>query len=267
MKKLLLQLLAILILFYLTWFGLYQIDWMRILNVEQTTRKTEEKLGDLYWDLLKKTENEIHSDTVVSQIDSLLKRICDKNDIERSKIKIHLLKKDEVNAFALPNNYLIVYSGLIDECENEAELCGVLCHEIAHMEKHHVMKKLGKEVGLSVLISMTAGNGNAEVIRQTLKLLSSTAYDRNLESEADITATDYLIKANLDPEAFANFLFRLSKKEGNLPKEVYWISTHPDSEERSVKIIQYIKNKDIIKDSILTTEQWDFLKKKSKQSE
>jgi predicted Zn-dependent protease len=260
MKKLLLQFLAILIIFYATWFALNSIDWMHIFNVEQTTKKTEEKLGDFYWDLLNKTESEIQSVEVVSKIDSLLDRICLKNNIDRNKIKFHLLKKDEVNAYALPNNYLIVYSGLIDECENEAELCGVLSHEIAHMEKHHVMKKLGKEVGLAVLISMTAGNGNAEVAKRTLKLLSSTAYDRNLESEADITAADFLMKANIDPEAFANFLFRLSKLNGNIPKEVFWISTHPDSEERSVKIIQHIKDKVIHKDSILSIEQWNSLK-------
>jgi len=267
MKKLSLQFLAILLIFYASWFILNKINWMDIFNVEQTTKKTEEKLGDFYWELLNKTESEIQSVSVVSKIDSLLDHICSKNKIDRSKIKFHLLQKDEVNAYALPNNYLIVYSGLIAACENEAELSGVLSHEIAHMEKRHVMKKLGKEVGLAVLISMTAGNGNAEMAKRTLKLLSSTAYDRSLESEADITAAEYLIKANIDPEAFANFLFRLSKEDGNMPKEVYWISTHPDSEERSVKIIQYIKAKVIHKDSILTVNQWASLKEDIKQKE
>ncbi len=261
MKKLFIQLLIILFLFYTTWFVLYQVDWMRIFNVEQTTKKTEEKLGDLYWDLLKKTENEIQSISIVSPIDTLINHICLKNEIDRTKIKFHLLKKDEVNAFALPNNHLVVYSGLIDECENEAELCGVLCHEIAHLEKQHVMKKLGKEVGLAVLISMATGNGNSAIAKQTLKLLSSSAYDRNLETEADLTATDYLINANIDPEPYANFLFRLSK-ENNLPKQISWISTHPDSEERSMKIIQYVENRKTIKDSILTSNQWNSLKEK-----
>ncbi len=260
MKKILFQLLTILFLFYLTWFSLNQIDWMHIFSIEQKTKKIEEKLGDLYWDFLKKTGNEIQSLSIESKIDTLLDHICLKNEIDRTKIKFHLLKKDDVNAFALPDNHLIVYSGLIEECENEEELSGVLCHEIAHMEKQHVMKKLGKEVGLAVLVSMTAGSGNFEVIKSTLKLLSSSAYDRNLESEADITAVEYLIKANINPEPFANFLFRLSKKEGNFPKQVYWISTHPDSEERYVKIIQYIKDKDITKNTLLTSEQWNSLK-------
>lgn len=267
MKKILLQFLTILILFYACWFALYQIDWMRLFKIEQITKKTEEKLGDLYWDILQKTENEIKSDSIITKVDIILNHICKANYIERKNIKLHILKKDEINAFALPNNHLVIYSGLIEECENEAEISGVLCHEIAHMEKQHVIKKLGKEVGLAVLISMTTGNGNGEVAKRTLKLLSSTAYDRKLETEADLTAADYLIKANIDPEPFSNFLFRLAKNEKKLPKQVFWISTHPDSEERSLKIIEYIKNKEIVKDSLLSSEEWKSLKEHIKHTE
>ncbi|NVN96227.1 MAG: M48 family metallopeptidase [Bacteroidetes bacterium] len=267
MKKIILQFLTILILFYACWFALYQVDWMKFFKIEQITKKTEEKLGDLYWDIIQKTENENNSDSIVYKVDIVLNHICQANNIDRKKIKLHILKKDDINAFALPNNHLIIYSGLIEECENEAEMSGVLCHEIAHMEKQHVMKKLGKEVGLAVLVSMTTGSGNGEVAKRTLKLLSSNAYDRNLESEADLTAADYLIKANIDPEPFANFLFRLAKNEKNLPKQVFWISTHPDSEERSLKIIEYIKNKEILKDSLLSGKQWNSLKEQIKQTE
>jgi predicted Zn-dependent protease len=90
---------------------------------------------------------------------------------------------------------------------------------------------------------MSTGNGNAEVIKATLKQLSSTAYDRSLETEADLTAADYLIKAGIDPEPFANFLYRLADETKNLPSQIYWISTHPESKERAEKIIEQIKGK------------------------
>jgi predicted Zn-dependent protease len=231
-----------------------------VFKIEQTKKRTEEKLGNLYWDLIQKTETEIQTASVISKMDSLLNKICLKNSIQHDNIKLHILKKDEVNAFALPNNYLIVYSGLIDE-----ELCGVLCHEIAHIQKRHIMKKLGKEVGLGVLVSMTSANGNAEIAKRSLKILSSTAYDRNLESEADITAADYLVNADINPESFANFLLRLANDERNIPKQLYWVSTHPDAEKRSLNIIQYIKNKRINKTSILSIEQWNSFKKEVKE--
>jgi len=260
MRKLIIEFLIIVVVLVSVKFILSKIDWMTIFNVEKRTQKTEEKIGDLFWNLLKKSETEITADSILSPIDSMITRICTKNGIARAGIKIHLLWKSEVNAFALPNNHLIVYSDLINACENESELCGVLSHELAHIEKNHIMNKLVKDVGLSVLISMTTGNGNSEVIRETIKHLSSTAYDRSLESEADKTATEYLIKANIDPEPFANFLYRLAAKDG-LPDNLNWLNTHPDSKERAEKIIATIKNKELKKIPVISNQGWIQLKK------
>jgi len=242
------------------WFGLSKVDWMKLLNVEQTTQNTEEKIGDLFWKMLNNTESEITSDSIVVPVDSMLTRICTANSIDRNKVKLHLLRKDEINAFALPNNHLVVYSGLIKGCENEAELCGVMSHELAHIEKNHVMNKLVKEIGLSVLISMSTGNGNAETIKAAIKQLSSSAYDRKLETDADLTAVDYLIEAGIDPEPFANFMYRLSDETQNLPHQIFWISTHPESKERAEKIIERIKGKSFPKEEAKDSLRFEQLK-------
>lgn len=262
MKKILLELLLSVLLIAVVWFGLSRVDWMKLLDIEQATQNTEEKIGDLFWKLLKSSETEISSDSIVAPVDSMLTRICTANTIDRKKVKLHLLRKDEINAFALPNNHLVIYSGLIAACENEAELYGVIGHELAHIEKNHVMNKLIKEVGLSVLISMSTGNGNAEVIKETLKHLSSTAYDRSLETEADLTAADYLIKAGINPEPFANFLYRLADETKNLPSQIYWISTHPESKERAEKIIEQIKGKSFPKAEEQDSLKFERLKEK-----
>ena len=241
MKKILIELVLTIAVIVAVWFGLSQVDWMKLFNIQQTTQNTEEKIGDLFWKMMKSTETEITSDSIVEPVDSMLTRICKANSIDRKKIKLHLLRKDEINAFALPGNHLVVYSGLITSCENEAELCGVIGHELAHIEKNHVMNKLVKEIGLSVLISISTGNGNSEAIKSALKQISSSAYDRKLETEADLTAVDYLEKAGIDPEPFANFLYRLADQSKNLPSQIYWISSHPESKERAEKIIERIK--------------------------
>ena len=171
MRKLLFEFFLFVLVLCSVWFTLAQIDWMTIFKVEHATKSMEEKIGDLFWNLIKKSDNEITSASIVSPIDSLITRICTKNKIDRERIKIHFIKKDEINAFALPNHHLIVYSGLINACENESELCGVLCHELAHMEKNHIMNKLIKDVGLSLLISMSTGNGNSEMVQETIKQL------------------------------------------------------------------------------------------------
>jgi predicted Zn-dependent protease len=77
--------------------------------------------------------------------------------------------------------------------------------------------------------------------------LSSSAYDRKLETEADLTAVGYLEKAGINPEPFANFLYRLSDETKNLPSQIYWISSHPESKERAEKIMGLIKGKSFTK--------------------
>lgn len=260
MKKPIIQGLITILFFFGTWYALTQIDWMKIFKVQEVTDKTEQKLGELLWEVFKKSEKEIKNTHVVKSVDSVVTHICSANKIDRSKLKIHILAKDDINAFALPNGHLIIYSGLILNSDNQEELAGVICHEIAHIELNHVMKKLVKEVGLSVLISMTTGSSGAEVIKETAKMLSSSAFDRSLEKDADIKAVDYLVNAKLNPEPFAGFLYKLSETEDETTKYLTWISTHPDSKDRAEYIVEYIKGKETEYKTILTNETWDKLK-------
>jgi len=264
MKKPIIQGLITIFLFCGAWFVLTQVDWMTVFKVQQVTDKTEQKLGELFWEVFKKSEKEIRNIHVVNSVDSIVTQICKSNKIDKEKLKIHVLSKDEINAFALPNGHLIVYSGLILNSYNQEELTGVICHEIAHTELNHIMKKLVKEIGLSVLISITTGNRGTEVIKETAKMLSSSVFDRSLEKEADIKAVDYLINANVNPEPFADFLYKLSDNENEATKYLTWISTHPDSKDRAEYIIEYSKDKLTDYKPILTNETWEKLKEELK---
>ena len=265
MKKIIIQGVIIIILFFGTWVTLKQVDWVKVFKVQKITNKTEEKLGELFWEVFKNTEKENKNPLVVNSIDSIVSHICKTNKIDRETIKVHILNKEEINAFALPNGHLIVYSGLILNSDNPEELTGVICHEIAHIELNHVMKKLVTEIGLSILISMTAGNGEPEIIKETAGLLSSSAFDRNLEKEADFKAVDYLINSKVNPEAFANFLYKLSDRESEVSKYLMWISTHPNSKERAEYIIEYSKNKlTDYKPIMSSVTEWDKLKEELK---
>ncbi len=264
MKRILFEFITLVALFFATYFLFSRFDWVSIFKIERVTKSTEEKIGDTFWEFLSKTENEIHSDSIKSKLENLINKICVPNSIDKNSIKLHVLRKSDINAFALPNNHLVVFSGLIENCENAEELCGVLGHEIAHMQKNHVMKKLVKEVGLGMLISMTSGKGNPEIAKEIGKLLSSSAYDRALEREADLTSVEYLLKAKIDPEPFANFLYRLGDEKENIPNQVYWISTHPDSKERAENIISIIKGKTNPKESMMSDEEWSTFKKRFK---
>jgi predicted Zn-dependent protease len=260
MKKLIFQGASILLLFFIIWLALSQVDWINIFQINQVTDKTEEKLGDKIWEVIQQSEKEIRNVHVVNSVDSIINHVCKENNIAREKLNVHILENSDINAFALPNGHLIIYSGLILNADNEEELAGVICHEIAHIELNHIMKKLVKEVGLSVLISMTTGNGGAEIIKETARMLSSTAFDRSLERDADIKAVDYMVNAKINPESFANFLYKISISESGSSQYLNWINTHPDSKERSAYIIEYSKGKYSDHSPILTAEQWENVK-------
>ncbi|MDA3945030.1 MAG: M48 family metallopeptidase [Bacteroidetes bacterium] len=265
MIKLISKGLLLIFLFFLTWLVLAQFDWMHIFKVKKVTDQTEEKLGELYWDIFKRSEKEITDPFVVSTIDSIVHKICTANGIDTNLIKVHLFDKAEVNAFALPNGHLLLYSGLMLEADNPEELSGVLAHEIAHIQLNHVMKKLVKEVGLSVLISMATGNGGAEIMKETAKLLTSSAYDRSLEKEADIKAIDYLANAKIKPEAFADFLYKLSADEHDAMKYLAWINTHPETKERAATIIAHSSNKLTTYEPVLSAATWEKLKEQLRE--
>ena len=263
--KTIIQGLITIALFFTTWFVLEQIDWVTVFRVQQVTDKTEEKLGELFLEIFQKAEKENKNQVVTNSVDSIVTKICSSNKIDRESIKVHVFDKNEINAFALPNGHIIVYTGLILNSDNQEELSGVICHEIAHVQLNHVMKSLVKEVGLTVLISMTTGNAGSEIIQEVLKMLSSSAFDRSLEKEADIRAVDYLVKSKINPEPFANFLYKLSGKENEAIEYLKWISTHPESKVRAEYIIENIRDKKVKYEAILTNETWDKMKEKLRE--
>jgi predicted Zn-dependent protease len=215
-------------------------------------------VGDLFWDFFEKTEKEIKSDRIFKPVDSILIRITDANNIDRKTIKLHIVRNSEVNAFALPNNHLVVFTGLINDAHSAEELAGVIGHELGHLQKRHVMKKLIKEAGIGAVISMTT-NGGGEIIRETASTLTSRAYDRRLEKEADMVSVEYMSNANIDPKPFADFLARLADLESDVV-DLSWFSTHPGSAERSDYILDYCKDLDVDAEPLITPETWQRLK-------
>jgi predicted Zn-dependent protease len=256
MQKIIIQFLLLVAVFFTTWFVLNQVDWMQLFQVEETGDKLEEKIGDLYVGLF--AADEVLERDLINPIDSLLSKICEANDLDRDEIKFHLVENSAVNAMAMPDKNLVVFTGLIEKCNSEAELCGVICHELGHIQKSHIMKKLVQEVGLAVLINMT-GEGSGEIIRETFQTLTGTAYSRALEKEADIVAVDYLVKTKIDPEPFANLMYQMGLDHIGDRQYDGWVSTHPASKERAEYILDYGKGKVKNPQVILAKETWEKL--------
>ncbi|REJ83733.1 MAG: peptidase M48 [Bacteroidetes bacterium] len=266
MKKALFHLIVLLALFFTTWFLLSRISFTTHFNLKEFSREQENKIGELIWDFFRQTEKEIKNDSIRVMLDDLMTRIGTANDIDSDSIKLHILSSSEVNAFALPGNRVVIFQGLIRDCENPEELAGVICHELAHLEMDHIMQRLMREIGLGIILSAGGGNAGTEIIRQAAKLATSTAFDRAQESEADSIAVIYLNKALIDPVPFSDFMKRQSENDHEYSKSLEWISTHPDSKIRAERIRKMqSKNKNEYK-ALMSLEQWNRFRELSLQS-
>lgn len=239
--KIITQFALLLFSFFAIWFSLSQINFIDDDDVRGFAKENERRLAELILETITSTNEKIKNEKINAVIDSIKVRICRTKAIDCEKIRIHIIRNSEINAFALPDNHMVIYTGLIEYAENAEEVAGVMAHEIGHLEKNHVMKKLVKEIGLEMLFAMAGGDAGFEIARETGRTLSSSAFDRKHEREADEYAVEILAQSNVDPQHLSNFFFRLSQKH-NMPEELAWISTHPDTKERAADIIKRKKD-------------------------
>lgn len=152
---------------------------------------------------------------------------------------IKVIDSDEVNAFALPGGFFFVNKGLIVAADNEAELAGVMAHEIAHVTARHAMENSGKgtllNYGLLAGIIFTGGIGGA-ILQNTAGLTQALAFfkfSRGAEIEADELGVQYLYAAGYDPTAMATMFEKLASKNKKKPGTISKLFTsHPQSVER-----------------------------------
>lgn len=155
---------------------------------------------------------------------------------------IKVLDSDDVNAFALPGGFLYVNKGAILAADSEAELAGVMAHEIAHVAARHGVEQASKATlanyAMIPLIFMTGGLGYiAYQAAQIGVPLTFLKFSRNVESEADKLGAQYLWASGYDPNNFLSFFEKLEKKEKHKPGTLSKLfGTHPPTPDRIVKV-------------------------------
>jgi beta-barrel assembly-enhancing protease len=152
---------------------------------------------------------------------------------------IKVIDSDEVNAFALPGGFFFVNKGLILAADNEAELAGVMAHEIAHVAARHAMENQGKGtlINYGALAGIIFGGPIVSTVLQNgggiLAGLAGLKFTRGAETEADTLGVQYLYAAGYDPLAMATMFEKLASKNQKKPGSIQKLfSSHPQSLDR-----------------------------------
>jgi beta-barrel assembly-enhancing protease len=203
-------------------------------------------------------------DPVISEyVDRVGQNIVKHSD---AKVPFHIkvVDTDEVNAFAFPGGFFYVNKGLILEAENEAELAGVMAHEISHVAARHATAMLSKQQILQLAqipLLFVGGYWAQMAIQNGLGLginLGLLGITRESEKEADQLGIQYLWNTGYDPNSFVTFFEKLQEKEKSKPGRLSgWFRTHPYTVDRiaaSLDEERYLPEKD---NYIINTSEFD----------
>lgn len=180
---------------------------------------------------------------------------------------IKVIDSDEVNAFALPGGYFFVNKGLIVAADNEAELAGVMAHEVAHVTARHAMENSGKGqlLGYGILagIIFTGGIGGA-ILQNTAGLGQALAFfkfSRGAEKEADMLGVQYLYAAGYDPTGMATMFEKLASKNKKKPGTISKLfSSHPQSIQRRDQSLALVARFDEKQEYVISTSEFQRVK-------
>jgi beta-barrel assembly-enhancing protease len=185
-------------------------------------------------------------DPVVTEYVNRVGQNLVRNSDAQVPFTIKVIDSDDINAFALPGGFFYVNSGLILAADEEAELAGVMAHEIAHVAACHAARENTRgslmQMATIPLIFVGGGVGYAAYEAAGLAVpLTFMHFSRGFETEADYLGLQYMYKSGYDPQAFISFFEKVQaqekKKPGTLAKA---FSTHPQTPDRIEKSQQEI---------------------------
>ncbi|MFZ0761500.1 MAG: M48 family metallopeptidase [Candidatus Sulfotelmatobacter sp.] len=188
------------------------------------------------------------TDPVVTEYINRIGQNLVRNSDAQVPFTIKVIDSDVVNAMALPGGFFYVNSGLILAADEEAELAGVMAHEIAHVAACHYAREMTRaelmQMASIPLIFMGGGIGYAGYEASGLAIpMTFLKFSRTFEAQADYLGVQYMYRAGYDPTAFISFFEKIEamekKKPGTLSKA---FDTHPQTPDRIEKTQEEIRN-------------------------
>jgi predicted Zn-dependent protease len=189
---------------------------------------------------------ELRDAAINRYVENLGRRIAARADGPRYPYSFDVANKRDINAFALPGGPIWVHRGAIDAAQNEAQLAGVLAHEIAHIANRHAADQMTKgtfaNAGLGVLGALLGGGNGARLAQMGAGIAAQATmmkFSRDAEREADLKGLAYMKRAGYDPRGMVEFLQVLRARQGRDPGSVRtFFASHPAPAERVARLQQ-----------------------------
>jgi beta-barrel assembly-enhancing protease len=211
-------------------------------------------------------QSKVINDPVVSEYVNRVGQNIVRNSDAKVPFTIKVIEDPVVNAFALPGGFFFVQSGLILKADNEAELAGVMAHEIAHVAARHATRQAtrGEIAQLATIPLIFMGGAAAYGIYQASGLLvplTFLKFSRGQESEADFLGLQYMYKSGYDPTGFVDFFEKIETLEKRKPGTVSkMFSTHPPTEDRITRSQKEISELKARPEYVVTTSEFNDVK-------
>jgi Putative Zn-dependent protease, contains TPR repeats len=192
------------------------------------------------------------SDPRAQEVSRIGNLIIEKTEAKRSpwKFNFHLLADPKtVNAFALPGGQIFITLGLYNQLQNEAELAGVLSHEMGHVIERHSAQQMAKsQLGQMLIVAVATGASSEEssgrgpaMVAAMVNQMVQLKYSRGDESEADQWGINLMTKSGYDPHAMIQVMEVLKKAGGGRGHGPDFFQTHPNPDLRIEQIREHLK--------------------------
>lgn len=227
-------------------------------------------MGKQYAQQIEQSARMVEDATVNEYVDRLAQNLVRHSDA-KVPFTVRVIDSDAINAFALPGGFFYINTGLILAADEEAELAGVMAHEIAHVTARHSTRQMTKaqiiQWAMIPLLIFGPGGWAGYGIYQGLSFglpITLLKFTRNAEREADFLGLQYMYAAGYDPTAFVSFFEKLREKEAKSPGSIPKIfSSHPPTKDRVVKAQEEIAS--ILPDRdeyVVTSSEFDDIKRR-----